>query len=69
MTRRPPGLRTRAISCTYFSLSGMCSPDSHPHTKSNELSGYDMLSASTSSKLALVMPLRLQDGAGRVIFE
>lgn len=38
MTSVPPGLRTRTISSTYAFLSGMCSPDSHAHTKSKLLS-------------------------------
>mmetsp|Transcript_8366 Transcript_8366/g.37689 ORF Transcript_8366/g.37689 Transcript_8366/m.37689 type:complete len:257 (+) Transcript_8366:218-988(+) len=45
MTIVPPGLSTRIISSTYFFLSGMCSPDSHAHTKSKVSSGKSIASA------------------------
>ena len=64
---RPPGLRTRAISCTYFSLSGMCSPLSHAHTRSNESSANFMFSASTSSNLAFGIPRSDASAVARAI--
>lgn len=52
-----PGLSTRDISWTYFSLSGMCSPDSQAHTKSNFPSSWLILRASITLKLAFWIPL------------
>ena len=56
MTSVPPGFSTRTISSTYFFLSGMCSPDSHAHTRSNELSGKSIASAFMTRKSALRTP-------------
>jgi hypothetical protein len=48
-------------------LEGMCSPLSQPQTRSKELSGYDMLRASTSSNLALGMPRSVANAVARPV--
>jgi hypothetical protein len=48
-------------------FEGMCSPLSQPQTRSKELSGYDMLRASTSSNLALGMPRSVANAVARPV--
>mmetsp|Transcript_19373 Transcript_19373/g.57484 ORF Transcript_19373/g.57484 Transcript_19373/m.57484 type:complete len:291 (+) Transcript_19373:241-1113(+) len=57
MTNVPPGFSTLAISSMYFFLSGMCSPLSHAHTKSNVLSANSIFSASITCSFTLSSPL------------
>ncbi len=53
MMMRPPGMHTLASSPTKRALSGMCSPLSMLHTRSNELSSNGCCRASATWKLAL----------------
>ena len=52
MMMRPPGMHTLASSPTKRLLSGMCSPLSMLHTRSNELSSNGCCRASATWKLA-----------------
>ena len=61
-----PGLSTLVISSTYCFLSGMCSPDSHAHTRSNLSSSCVIFRASITWKLTLGMPLSLASSVARL---